>query len=278
MINQNYYCYFAGKILPLKQARLPLTDVAVLRGYAVFDFLKTVNGKPFLWREHWQRFVKSARALNLRIPMGESEVLEIITKLFSKNKLRDGSIRLLLTGGVASDGMSIGTPALAIIVEGLHSYPPAIFRAGAKVITHEYLRTIPGAKTTNYISALRLQAEKQKRNALEILFTHRGLVMECSTSNFFLIKRGKIITPVDDILFGTTRGLVIKLSRTGGFVLRERAIKIAELRTADEAFLTATNKDIIPIVSVDNFKIGEGKVGPITRQLMAKLGDYKANY
>src|SRR3989344_4235035 len=199
------YCFANGQIGPIAKANVPVNDLAVLRGYGVFDFLKTVNGKLFLWKEHWQRFQNSAKSLGLKVPVGEAEAKKIIANLFKKNKCTDASIRLLLTGGPTEDGMTITKPGFSILIEDVYNYPKKFFQHGTRVITHEYLRLVPGSKTTNYIIAVRLQKEKHKAKAVEILYTHQGRVLECATSNFFIVKEGKIITPKVDILYGTTR-------------------------------------------------------------------------
>ena len=145
-------------------------------------------------------------------------------------------------------------------------------------MTHEYLRLVPGAKTTNYITAVRLAKEKKKAGAVEILFVDHGRVLECSTSNFFIVKDGKIFTAGKDVLGGTMRNKVIELVRKDGFKIVEREIRVEELATADEAFLTATSKDVTPIVKIDKLKIYDGKVGPVTKRVMKLLADYMKNY
>ncbi len=270
--------------MPTAKASVALNDLGVLRGYGVFDFLKTVNQKPFLWTEHWRRFNNSAKSLGLKLPVGESAVKKIITDLFKKNlpaqagKIKDGSIRLILTGGATADGMTPTKPNFAILIEDLYVYPPKTFTHGAKVITHEYLRLVPEAKTTNYITAIKLQKQKKQERALEILYTHQGRVLECSTSNFFIVKNGSLITPKVDILYGTTRNLVINLATKAGIAVEEREVDVAELKTADETFLTATNKDITPIVQIDDQIIGDGTPGPLTRQLRALFSEFVKKY
>ena len=257
---------------------MAVNDLGVLRGYGVFDFLKTVNGKLFLWKEHWQRFQNSAKSLGLKVPVGEPEVKKIIANLFKKNKCTDASIRLLLTGGPTEDGMTVTKPVFSILIEDLYFYPKKYFQTGARVITHEYLRLVPGSKTTNYITAVRLQKDKHKAKAVEILYTHQGRVLECATSNFFIVKEGKIITPKLDILYGTTRNVIMTLAKKAGYEVEEREMKIEELYTADEAFLTATNKDIMPIVVVDSQKINQGGVGPVTHELQKHFAEFVARY
>lgn len=263
--------------MPFAKAQVPVNDLAILRGYAVFDFLKTVNGKPFLWREHWARFLNSARLLGLKVPVGEKAALSIVRDLLKKNKCADASFRLLLTGGKSD---------FFILAEELHHFPPRAFTHGVKLMSHEFLRVVPGAKSTSYIEMIRLERAKKKAGATEILFTDHGRVLECSTSNFFIVKKGpstklgasKLITAKADVLGGTVRGKVIELARAAGIPVEERELKVKELATADEAFLTATNKNVMPVVQIDTQKIGAGKIGPITRELMRRYAEFVAGY
>jgi branched-subunit amino acid aminotransferase/4-amino-4-deoxychorismate lyase len=279
------YCYANGKIELLAKAKVPVNDLAVLRGYGVFDFLKTVNGKPFLWPEHWARFLNSAKSLGLKVPVGESAARKIIGELLKKNrpagqasKCADASIRLLLTGGAAEDGMTMEKSSFFILIEDAYHYPKHFFERGVKLISHEYLRLFPEAKTTNYITAIRLAPKKKQAGAVEILFTDHGRVLECSTSNFFIVKQGKIFTAGEDILGGATRNKVIELARAAGFAVGETEIKAKDLARAAEAFLTATNKNIMPVVQIDENKIANGKVGPVTKKLMTLWQNYLAGY
>lgn len=272
------YCYANGKIVSTEKARVPVNDLAVLRGYGVFDFLKTVNGKPFLWTEHWTRFLNSAKALELKVPIKEKEARAAIDLLLEKNQCKDASIRLLLTGGAADDGLTFKRPSFFILIEDIYNYPKACFAKGVKVISHEYLRLVPGAKTTNYIIALRLHQVKKKAGATEILFLDHGRVLECSTSNFFIVKNKKIITAKNDVLGGTVRNKVIELARRTGFAVEERGVGVDELKTADETFLTATNKNVMPVVQIDKKKVGNGQPGPVTKKLMAIYEEFLRKY
>jgi branched-chain amino acid aminotransferase len=133
---------------------------------------------------------------------------------------------------------------------------------------YEFQRSFPDVKTTMYITAVKLQAEKRKRGAVEILYIYKGKILEATTSNFFIFRGNKLITSKNNILIGITRNFVIQLARKAGFTVIERDIRLHELQEAHEAFITATNKEILPITKVDNQKIGSGIVGKHTKQLM----------
>ena len=258
---------------------MPVTDLAVLRGYGVFDLSKTVNGKLFLWKEHWRRFQSSAKLLGLKIPLPEKAVREAIGRLLEKNEGEDCNIRLLLTGGVARIGLVVHKPRFYILAEPIQPLPRKLFEKGAKVITCSHERVVPEAKTTDYLVAVRLQKERIRAGAVEILYlSNDDRVLECSTSNFFLVTNGRLITARDAVLMGVTRNLVIDLANECGITVEEKDVAQQELASADEAFLTATNKNIVPVVQIDDLEIGDGKPGAMTRRLMTLLADYMANY
>lgn len=272
------YCWFDGEVLPLSKAALSLSDVGVLRGYAVFDFLRTFNKVPFHFEEHYERFTKSAKLIGLKVPLSLTSTKKVLTQLQEANGGGDMSFRFVLTGGPTEDGMSWSKPLFYILAEDLYTLPPDVFKRGASLIIHEHLRQFPHAKTTNYLTAVSLQPKKRSSKAVEILYTERGKVLEASTSNIFIIKRGVLTTPNHSVLSGVTRRVVIALARKAGLTVREQAVTLRELFSADEVFITATNKDITPIVRIDGKKIANGSIGPITRRFMALYKGYTAWY
>lgn len=269
------YCFLNGKILPQEKAFVRIDDIAILRGYGVFDFLRTYNSKPFLIKEHLQRLKNSAKALSLITPFSDQEIEEIVLKLLKKNKMKEAQVRILLTGGKTVNGMGYddSKPTFAVLIEPLAPPPAESYTKGAKLITNTHMRHIHLAKTINYLNAISLAKERQKQGALEILYIFHDYVLEGSTSNFFIFKGNTLITPKDNILLGTTRNLLLKLLAKE-FKIEERDIKSAELKEADEAFLSATNKEVLPIIKIDNLVIGTGKIGKNTKKVMEIFANY----
>lgn len=272
-------CFLNGKILPFDNAYISLDDIGLLRGYSVFDFLRTYNGKPFLLKEHLSRLRNSAKALSLTVPLTDTEIGRTIEVLLQKNKLQEAQIRILLTGGRAIHGMQYDPahPTFAILIEPLALPPSHCYTKGAKLMTNIYARQVYHAKTTDYLNAVKLASVREQQKAIEILYLSDCKVLECSTSNFFIVKDQTVITPKESILLGITRGVVLqKLAQE--IPTKERTIAVEELWEADEAFITATNKEIIPIVAIDTKPIGNGKIGPITQILMQRFAAYTAQY
>lgn len=272
------HCYFNGKFTVADKIKIDPYDIGVLRGYGVFDVMCALGEKPFLLKEHYARLRNSARELNMKLPWSEKEWETILKKLLKLNGFARSTVRTILTGGMSSDAFSFcGKPTVYILIENFQYYPNDIYENGAKLITHEFERMIPRAKIVNYVEAVRNQEKKKKAKALEILFVKDGKVLEASTSNVFMVKDGKVITPKDNILLGTTRNLIVKLARKK-YPVEEREIVFSEFKKADEVFLTATNKFVVPIVKVDTWKVGNGKIGPITRDLMKIFAEFEKKY
>jgi len=278
--NRERQCYFNGKIKTLEKVKIHPYDIGLLRGYAVFDVMCTQSQKPFYLENHWQRFKNSAEELGIKVKINFKEYEKVIKKLLALNKFEKSIIRTVITGGMSSNGFTYepGQETFYILVEKFIPLAKNLYTDGAKVITYEYDRTFPRAKITNYIGAIKNQGRKEKAGALEIIFTRNGKALEASTSNFFIVKKGKLITTKDGILIGITRNVVIELAKKNKIKVEERNIKVSELFSADEIFLTATNKDVVPIVKIDGKKIGNGQPGKVTQKMMKLFAEFVEKY
>ena len=274
------FCYFNGKIVRVDKALIHPNDLGILRGYGVFDVLKTVNGKIFLFDEHFKRLNDSADYLGVKLPVEKIEIEEVIKKLIARNKTKQASIRIVLTGGRSADVMHFDsrTPTFYILVSEFKPLKPELFKNGIKLATVGHSRDAAEIKTTNYVEAVKAINERQKKEKFfEILYVSDGKVLEASTSNFFVFIGDKLITPKGNILKGITRNLVIKLAKKE-FEVEERELKTEELALVTEAFIAATNKDIVPVVQIDDKKIGSGKPGNNTKRLMEIFEEFVRNY
>src|SRR3989344_1939011 len=227
------------------------------------------------------RFHASTAALKLTIPISDEEIHKIIAELIGKNipEDKDAVIRFILTGGEAIGGIEFNpkTPTFYILVEPLESLPEDVFKNGCTLIVHEHLRIFPGYKTTNYVTAVLLQEERKRAGALEILYTYQGKVLEPATSNLFIVKHGAIITAIDDVLAGITRKVTIDLAKKE-FAVEEREVTVDEMYVADEALLTSSFKDIVPVVEIGDKIIGAGVPGPVTKRMMELFHECTVNY
>jgi branched-chain amino acid aminotransferase len=272
------YCYLNGKILPIKEAKIPATDIGVLRGYAIFDSIAAVKERIIFFDEHYRRFVNSAKIMRLKIPISKHEIKVAIEKLLRKNKCNLSKIRVVLTGGEAIGSLDYNRHSanFFILVQEMKLPNPRDYTQGIKLITCEHQREIPRAKSNGYVTAVNVQPLRRQAGATEILYTFKDKILEATTSNIFIIRGNKLITPKEDILIGIVRNKVIGLARKF-MKVEERELKVSELKTADEAFITSTFKKVLPVVCIDKAVIGNGKVGLKTKLLMGQYARLERN-
>ncbi len=268
------YCFLNGEIVSIEEARVSVLDIGLLRGYGIYDGIPGINGKPFRFADHWARFLSGAHILNLNVPITEDGAKKKIEELLEKNHgNKRANIRMILTGGNTIGGIEYDfeKPTFYILTEEWESLPKEYYSEGTKLITYPYMRELPEYKTINYIKAVNLQNFRKEEKAVEVLFVKDGEMLECSTSNVFLVKEGKLITPAESVLKGITRKVVLELGDKSGLQIEERIVHEEELKNADEVFITSSFKDIVPIVRIDDFEVGDGKVGKITMDLMKRF-------
>jgi branched-subunit amino acid aminotransferase/4-amino-4-deoxychorismate lyase len=270
-------CYLNGQILPPGNFTIAINDLGLLRGYAIFDFCRTANGKPFLLPQYLTRFRNSARLMDLDLAYSNEQITSAVYELLEMGKLPFAGIRFLLTGGYTEDSFTPERTNFMITIEDLSQVPAEVTENGVKLMSYEYQREMAEVKTTNYTTALRLRKSLQQQYAYDILYHSRGNVLELTRSNFFIVKDNTVITAATDILKGITRQTVLNLAQAK-YNVEVREVKITELAQADEAFFTGTNKKIVPVVQVDDLKIGNGKAGKVTRALYQAFLDFEKTY
>jgi branched-chain amino acid aminotransferase len=268
-------CYLNGKYVPFDQACLPLNDLGLVRGYGVFDFLRTYNGVPFKLTEHVQRLQNSAKLIGLSLPWSTAEIAEITQNTLTHNHLPEANIRIVVTGGASADFITpLGQPSLMVIVTPVSQYPQEYYEQGIKVITVPIERFIPKAKSLNYISAIGALQQAKQTNAVEALYVNsQGEVLEGTTTNFFVFRGSQLITPKEGILNGITRDVILELAKDR-FEIVEQSIAFSQLNHCDEAFITSSTKEIMPVVQIDELYISQGKPGENTQSLMHLFHKY----
>jgi branched-chain amino acid aminotransferase len=272
--------YIDGQFVDDDKAVLCAKDIVVLRGFGVFDFLITYNRRPFYLKEHVERLENSAKYIGLELKHTNAQMCEIVEETIKKNPHhKELNIRIVYTGGVSSDGVSPeGKGILMVMVTGKHMLPSSWYTDGVKVITVDMERFIPGAKSTNYLSAVFAQQQAKREGGVEAIYVDRhDRILEGTTTNFFFFKDGKLITSGNDILPGITRSVVLKLVQNR-FDVDIRDIDKSELESMEEVFITASNKEIVPVVKVNDIQIGSGLVGKNTLEIMRLFKEYTTAY
>ena len=273
----NNFCYVNGEIMPADEGRIGITDLALQRGYGVFDFGRTYNGKLFHFEDNLKRFRRSASALHLELPLSDQEIREIALQLIRESALKIPAIRLILTGGYSDSSLSLEHPNFIIITEELLTYPDKVYTHGANLITVEYQRELPHVKSINYLNAIRLEPLKREKKAFDILYHSENGITECPRNNFFAFIGDSLVTPSEHILHGITRKLVLQLAEKR-FRVEERTLGLSELEGVDEAFVTSTSKRVLPVTRIDDRDVGDGRVGERTKAVMQLFDEYTAGY
>jgi branched-chain amino acid aminotransferase len=271
-----------GKLHDKENAKISVFDHCLLYGDGVFEGIRLYDGCIFRLREHLERLWSSARYLCLHIPMTLDEMRDVVVETVRANQLRDGYIRLLVTRGEGDLGLNpliCPKPSVIVIAANITLYPAEFYEKGLEIITVPTARVNtsawnPRAKTCNYLNNIMAKIEAQSAGALEaLMLDSNGYVVECTGDNIFLVKNKELITPPVYLgaLRGITRDAIIEIAGKLGHTVKEEPFTRFEVFDADEAFLTGTAAEAIPVVKVDSRVIGNGKPGPVTRRLIEEF-------
>ncbi len=267
-----------GAFVRTEDASLHISDLSILRGFAIFDYFRVRKGKAIFMEDHLERFFRSAKLIGLEIPYSPGEVQQMIESLIIKNGLDKFSIRLQLTGGYSDNGFTPGRPNLFLLSAPFPVLPEKYYLEGWHVLTLEFQRELPEVKTTNYLTGIRILPLLEENDAQAPLYHDGTFIRESDRSNFFIVNQeGVLVTPKDKILLGVSRKITLKIAQ-GLIKTEERDITLEELRNAKEMFLTGSTKPIVPVTKLDGKTVGNGKPGAVTLQLMAKFQDYIEDY
>lgn len=256
------YVSINNQLFEEEEAKLNVTDLAIQRGYGIFDFLKTINSKAIFIEDHFNRFYASANALNLPVKYDRETLLRMVYELMEHNQMPNSGIKIILTGGFSADGYSVTEPNL-IINQTPFKMDESSFDRGLRLITHHHQRQLANIKTIDYLQAILLQPKLRQQLADDILYHDNGAISECPRANFFMVKGNKIATPKTSILWGITRSKILNISIAGHNIV-EQDFTLEDLAVADEAFITSSTKNVMPILNIDGNDVGNGKVGAVT--------------
>ena len=277
------YVNVNGVITDAAHAVIPVYDHGFLYGEGVYEVLRTYRKQPFLYEPHMARLRQSAEQIALTVPWSDADMHARITETIAASDIPDEAyIRILLTRGVGElvyDPAACPNPTTVIIIKPHVDSPAAVYDDGVTISLVPVVRNHPASlnpriKSNNLLNNALAMQQAVKRQAFEALMrNHRGELCECAQSNFFVVTGGVVRTaPLDaGLLAGVTRAFVLDLARGLDYRTREEALFEEDLASADEAFLTSTTREIVPVVRVDTQTIGAGVPGPITRALIAEF-------
>lgn len=265
-----HHCWFNGKITEVDKVQYHFNDLGLLRGFGIFDYFRTYNGRPFQWDWYWERYTRSAKLLGIPNPISKEEAYNVLMELYKLQDGEDCAYRFLLTGGFVNDSITMIKPNLIIVSENIVSPISDEYETGIGVMSYDFVRSMPAIKTTDYKFLLHLRPELKEKGFSDILLHYNGLISELSRSNVFIVKNNVLITPKNDILEGITRKTVLDLAKND-FEIQIRDVSLQETLEADEFFTTSTTKKVLPITRVDEHKIGAGEVGKVSKELLRRI-------
>lgn len=261
--------FLDGRVVPASAARVPVLDLGMMRGFALFESLRTYGGRPFLLDRHLDRLLREARRVGLECPYSRLAIHRVVARLLRRNRFPEALVRVLLTGGPSAKLVPTGRPTFAVLVDPLHAFPDWQYAKGIALMSIPFERAFPEMKTTNYFAAVWGTLRALRRGFHEIVYAREnGEFLEGSTFNLFAVLPGpRLVTPREDVLAGVTAGCVLEIARKLRIPVERRPIRPADLRRAREAFITSSNREVLPVRRIDRREIGGGRPGPVTRRL-----------
>jgi branched-chain amino acid aminotransferase len=271
--------YINGKFYPKADAKISVFDHGLLYGDGIFEGIRVYENCIFKLDAHLERLEYSAKGIALALPWSRAEIAAATAEACRRNAVTNGYIRLVVTRGEGDLGLSprnCPAPTLIIIADTIKLYPTEFYTVGMKLITVPTRRVNPAAlppmiKSLNYLNNILAKIEALNLGYHEcLLLNDQGYVAECSGDNLFIIHKGRLLTPTvfSGALSGITRQTVIEVAAELNIPLSETNLTRYDIFCADEAFLTGTAAEVVPVVELDGRTIGTGTPGPLTAKIL----------
>lgn len=268
--------FLNGKLIPRSQATISITDYGFLYGYGLFETMRAYEGEVFRLEDHLRRLSASAEILGL--PIKTLELKGAVVRTIRANRLGSARVRIAISGGEGEMNADPGTcksPTVLILAQEYKPYPESVYEKGLRAVVSSIRRNagspLSRLKSASYLESIIARQEARKAGVEEaICLNDKGLLAEASMSNIFIVTRGLLRTPGLDsaVLAGITREVVLELASQLGIPAAEDDIRQDELFDAEEAFLTNSLIEVMPLTEVDKRQIGSGRAGAITGVLL----------
>jgi len=277
--------YLNGVWMPIEKAMVPVLDRGFIFGDGVYEVIPCYSGHPFRLREHLTRLQSSLDGVRIENPYSLERWVELVREMVAKNPWEDQGVYLQVTRGVAPRDHAFPKgvkPTVFMMSNPLTTPPQSLREQGVPAVTvadNRWLRC--DIKSVSLLANCLLRQAAADQGAVESVLLRDGFLTEGSASNIFLVKDGLIITPpkTNFILPGITYDVVIELARANRLPLEIRQVSEAEVRDADELWLTSSTKEVLPISTLDGKPVGHGesagKPGPVAARIYQLYQDYK---
>ena len=278
----NQIAHFNGQLMPLDQVRISPLDRGFIFGDGVYEVIPVYNGAMLRGREHYERLQRSMDEIGLANPHGVDEWMRLTEDLLQHHP-GNQSVYIQVTRGapekrdhVMPKGL---TPTVFMMCYPLASPSREQVEGGVKCVTARDFRWEKcHIKSTSLLGNVLARQISADAGATETILLRDGMLTEASASNVFVVKNGVVAAPPRDnlILLGITYDLLVQLAKEGAVKLEIRPIAEAELRAADEVWLTSSTKEVLAVTTLDGKPVGNGKPGPLFKRMHALYQDHKA--
>ena len=266
--------FLNGKFVSEKELLISPRDLGFVRGYAVNDFIFTVNHQPFKLTEHIDRLFRSAEIYGLYMPWSKAQVATWVKQTLDKNdKSTEKTIKIVVSGGPSPSMYQADTPTIVMIVDQYREKPSSYYKDGIKVQAVKYKRSNPEAKHTNHVEAIKHLAKVKDEGITEVLYYDEFQVYEAGRSNLFAVIDNKLVTSKSNIVKGIIRETLLEILQLN-VPIEVRDFTYDELLKATEVFVTYSRNGAIGVIEISGRMVGNGRVGSITNEVATQYKAY----
>ena len=269
--------YLNGSLIPRSQAKVSALDYGFLYGFGLFETMRAYEGQVFRLESHLSRLVRSAELLGL--PVRVPELKDAVRDTIEANRLSDARIRITISAGegkVPPDPGTCQKPTVLVLAERYQPYPEEVYQRGFRAVISSIRRNsqspLSRLKSANYLESILARQQARETGGDEaVCLNDKGLLAEASMSNIFLVNDGILRTPGEEsgILPGITRGVILELALKLGIKALKEDIRPSELFQAQEAFLTNSLIEVMPLTEIEGKPLASGRPGTLSRRLLA---------
>jgi branched-chain amino acid aminotransferase len=271
------------ELQPVEKTRWSPGQAGLICGWGLFTTLKIVQGEAFAYERHWRRVEKDAAITRLPLTYSGAKVRVNLQEVIRANKVIDGCARIYLVWndvGMWKSDEKMAEVDLVITTADLPAYPDLV-RLTVREHGRHAASPLAGVKTISWLNSVWAASEAHKAGFDEVvMLNERGEVSECTAANLFIVKNDKVLTPPlsSGCLEGVTRGVLMEIASEAGTSVGEQTLRIEDLLSAEEVFITSTNRNVIGVKEIAGQTIGDGKGGELTKRLDAVFEGYVKEY
>ena len=276
--------YLNGKFMPVEDAHIPVLDRGFIFGDGVYEVIPVYSRHPFRLAEHLRRLQHSLDRVRIANPYSDAEWTRLAGEIIERNTGEDQSVYLQVTRGVAKRDHAFPKgvqPTVFMMSNPLVTPAPALVESGVACISAQDYRWLNcDIKSVSLLGNCLLRQISADVGAAETILFRDGRLTEASASNVFIVRDGVVLTPPKDnlVLPGITYDVVIEIARAREFQLEVRPVSEAEVRGADEIWITSSTKEVLAVTTFDGKPVGDGKPGPLFRRMHALYQQFKQEH